>query len=49
MILGCDIHTHVPAPNSYTQIVLYQVVPIICSTSTLGHGHGYESHSPDIV
>ena len=44
--LSCDIHTHTPARKSPTNFQLYYVVIQLCSTNCLGHGHGYECHSP---
>ena len=44
--MRCDIHPHAPAPTSYTIVLLYPCVIQMCSTSCLGHGYGYECHSP---
>ena len=41
-----DIHTHAPANTSYTNFLLYPFVPSKCSTSPVGHGHGYGCHNP---
>ena len=38
--MGCDIHTRAPAPKSSTNFIRK------CSTYSLGHGCGYECHSP---
>ena len=43
--LSCDIHTHTPARNS-TSFQLYHFVIQNGYTNCLGHGHGYEYHSP---
>ena len=44
--VGCDIHTHAPAKKPSTNFILYPLVLRTCSTNPLGHGHGYEYHSP---
>ena len=44
--MGCDIHTHAPDPKSSTNFQLYYSVAQRCSANCLGHGYGYECHSP---
>ena len=44
--LSCDIHTHTPARKSSTDCQLYYCVIQMCYANCLGHGHGYECHSP---
>ena len=44
--LGCDIHTHSPAQKGSTNIILYPFLLRTCSTSPLGHGHGYDCRGP---
>ena len=44
--VSCDIHTHTPAPQSSTSFILDPFDLQTCSTNYLGHGHGYECHSP---
>ena len=46
--ISCDIHTHTPTRKSYTNFQLCYLVIQICATNCLGHGHGYECHSPHI-
>ena len=41
-IMGCDSRTHAPAKTSSTDAMLCPFVLRICSTNSLGHGHGYE-------
>ena len=43
--VSCDIHTNTPARKSSTNFQLCDVVTNIY-TNCLGHGHGYECHSP---
>ena len=43
----CDIRTHTPAKESSTNLLLYPSLLRRCSTSCLGHWHGYEYHSPE--
>ena len=45
-VMSCDIHTHAPAENNSTNILLYPFLRHVCSTDCLGHGHGDECHSP---
>ena len=42
VIVSCDIHTHAPAPESFTNFLLYHLILQKCSTNCLGHGHGHE-------
>ena len=44
--MSCDIHTHTPAKHSSTNILMNQFLIHLCVTNRLGHGHGYECHSP---
>ena len=44
--LSCDIHAHAPAPESFTNFLLYPFLLQICYANCLGHGHGSECHSP---
>ena len=43
---GCDTYTNAPAQKSYTNFIMYPFVIRKCYTNSLGHGHGYECHSP---
>ena len=45
--LSCDIHTQTPAKKSSTNFLLYPFLLRKCSTNRIGHGHGYECHSPE--
>ena len=39
-------YTHTPARKCYTNFQLYYFVIQMCYTNCIGHGHGYECHSP---
>ena len=45
IIMSCAIYTHTLARKSSTNFQLYYFAIRVCSTSWLGHGHGYKRHS----
>ena len=47
--MSCDIHTHTPARKMCTNFLLCSFVIHNDYTNYLGHGHGYECHSPGTV
>ena len=45
-LVSCDIYTHTPAKKSSTNFRLYPFLLQTYYTNRVGHGHGYECHSP---
>ena len=45
-VIFIPIHTHTPAKKSSANFRLYPFLLQTCFTNCLGHGHGYECHSP---